>query len=113
MPKTTVDRVRNTVKEATRLSEETLSMYIDDAFLDVQEAGFPESQQERASRYLAAHLVVLADRHIVGETVGPLKRTYSGINRDFQDLKTSPFGQEYLRLLDKYTRNNGLKLVVV
>jgi len=110
--KTTAERLRNTVKQAINLPVETLEMYIDDAYLEVIDAKFPEVHRERAGRYLAAHLVVLADNHIVSEGVGPLKRSFSGINRDFQDLERTSFGQEYLRLLKRYTRS-GLKLVVV
>lgn len=113
MAKTTIERLKNTVKQAENMSEGTLEMYIDDAFLDVQEAKFPEMQQERANRYLAAHLVVLADKHVISEAVGPLKRNYSGVNADSQDLQTTPFGQEYLRLFDKHARKKSLNLVVV
>jgi len=109
--KTSIEKLKNTVAQAAGKSDETLEMYIDDAYLDVIEARFPEAQRERANRYLAAHFVVLAERQVLSEAVGPLKRSYRSTNRDFTDLDTTAFGQEYLRLLNKFTKR-ALNLAV-
>lgn len=114
MSKTTVDKLKYTAKEVSNLPEKALEMHIDDAFLEVQEANFPEKHEERANRYLAAHLATLGDKNVKSEAVGSLKREYSGKNVSFQNLKGTAYGQEYLRLLEEFTdRGDGIGLFVI
>lgn len=114
MTKTTVEKLKLTAKELTSLSDDALKQYINDAWLEVEKANFPERFQDKANRYLAAHLATLADKNVKSEAVGSLKREYSGKNVSFMDLKSSPYGQEYLRLLNTYGNGgNGLNLVVL
>lgn len=114
LTKTTVDKLKYTAKEVSNLSKEALEMHIDDAYLEVQEANFPEKHEERANRYLAAHLATLGDKNVKSEAVGSLKREYSGKNVSFQNLKGTAYGQEYLRLLEEFAGGgNGIGLWVI
>ncbi|MBC1935183.1 DUF4054 domain-containing protein [Listeria grandensis] len=102
MATTTVEKLKLTAKEVVNMPVPALEMHIEDAFLEVQSEGFPEKYEERATRYLAAHLATLSDKNVKSEAVGSLKREYSGKNVSLQNLKTTPYGQEYSRLLDEY-----------
>ncbi|WP_228472918.1 DUF4054 domain-containing protein [Listeria welshimeri] len=114
MVKTTVAKLKITAKSIVNLSEEALNVFIDDAFMQVQSAGFPEEYEDIANRYLAAHLATLDDKNIKSEAVGSLKREYSGNNVLFTNLKSTSYGQEYLRLLTDFAGGgNGISLVVV
>ncbi|MBC1722254.1 DUF4054 domain-containing protein [Listeria seeligeri] len=114
MAKTTISKLKVTAKSIANLSDEALTIFVDDAYIQVQSAGFPEKYEDIANRYLAAHLASLDDKYVKVEAVGSLKREYSGKNESFINLKSTSYGQEYLRLLTEYAGGgNGITLVVV
>lgn len=114
MTKTTVEKLKLTAKELTSLSDDALEQYIEDAWLDVEKANFPEQFQDKANRYLAAHLATFADKDVKSEAVGSLKREYSEKDASLLDLESTAYGQEYLRLLEEYGNGGrGMNLVVI
>ncbi|EUJ44047.1 DUF4054 domain-containing protein [Listeria fleischmannii] len=114
MAKTTVEKLKLTAKGLANLSVDALQLFIDDAFMQVKEAGFPDEWQDVANRYLAAHLAVLDEKNVKSEGVGPLKREYSDKDLSFLDLNSTAYGQEYARLLKLYgDGRKGLSMVVV
>lgn len=110
--KTTVDKVRLTAAELTSVSDDSIQLFIEDAWLEVQDQ-FKEKYQEKACRFLACHLAVLNNQNTKSEQVGSLKKEYSGFHSTFTDLKRTVYGQEYLRLLKQYTNVNGVCLTVI
>ncbi|MBC3581237.1 DUF4054 domain-containing protein [Listeria monocytogenes] len=110
--KTDVDRLKLTASAIANVSDATLQLHIDDAYSEVQEKGFPENLEERANRYLAAHLATLANKDVKSEAVGSLKREYYEVKGDTGLLSTE-YGQEYARLLKEANGGSGLNLVVV
>ncbi|MBC9789541.1 DUF4054 domain-containing protein [Carnobacterium maltaromaticum] len=112
MSKTTVDKVKQTAKEIVLLSDSAISLFIEDAFLDVQEQNFPSNIEEKANRYLAAHLAIMSDKNVTSEAVGSLKREYSSKDSSLKGLELTAYGQEFLRLKKEYVRS-GISLVVI
>lgn len=110
--KTDVDRLKLTASELVNVSNDSLQLHIEDAYSEVQAKGFPENLEERANRYLAAHLVTLANKDVKSEAVGPLKREYYEVKGETGLLSTE-YGQEYARLLKEANGGSGLNLVVV
>ncbi|MBC1307898.1 DUF4054 domain-containing protein [Listeria booriae] len=114
MAKTTVLKFKSTFPELASTADEVVGVNIDDAYLDVKESGFPEEQEDRANRYLAAHLLTMNNKHIKSEAVGSLKREYGGRNVSLQALKSTSYGQEYLRLVQEYaSHGSGPSMIVV
>jgi hypothetical protein len=69
------------------------------------------------SKYLAAHLGTITLRGASGaagpvtsEKVGPLARSYAAPYSDSTDLESTPYGQEYLRLINTLA---GVRIAVV
>ena len=113
MAKTSVQNVRLIVASAASLSDESLNLHIDDAYLTVQANKFPEMYEEVANRYLTAHLLSVNIKNVIAEQVGSLKREYSDKNLDDKDLNSTHYGQEFLRLKKEHARKkSGLSLVV-
>jgi len=105
--------------EFTPITDERLTMYIEDASLEVSSLSVPELYQERLARYLAAHLVVLSitkDQTVIREKVDVIERQYSEPNKNFGLLATK-FGQEYQRILDEleeqFKPKKSINLVVL
>lgn len=111
MTKPTVTDVKLTAVELSNVSEESITLLINDAWLEVDKK-FKEEFKEKACRYLACHLAVLNNQNTRSEQLGPLKKEYSGFHTTFTDLKRTVYGQEYLRLLKEYTDFTSLSLMV-
>lgn len=100
---TSLERVRLLSDDFAAISDERLTMYIEDASLEVSSLNLPEQYQERLTRYLAAHLIALSiqkDQVVVREKVDVIERQYSDPNKNLGILSTK-FGQEYQRMLDE------------
>lgn len=110
--KSTVQNVRLTAAELTSTSDDSISLFIEDAWLEVK-SKFKAEYREKACRYLACHLAVLNNQNTKSEAIGSLKKEYSGFHSTFTDLKRTVYGQEYLRLLNQYANTNGVKLMVM
>ncbi|KRI88047.1 DUF4054 domain-containing protein [Acinetobacter baumannii] len=96
---TTPERIRNMGREFSSLTDEQLAMFIEDAALEVSSLNTSEQNKERLTRYLAAHLASVNIRRIVKEKVDVLERTYSDIGKGAEGLGSTPFGQEYQRIV--------------
>lgn len=100
---TTIERVRLLSDEFSSVSDDRLTMYIEDATNEVSSFNFPEQYQERLTRYLAAHFVALSvtkAQAVILEKVDVIERQYSDPNKNFGLLATK-FGQEYQRMLEE------------
>lgn len=100
---TTPERVRAIASHLGALSDPQLQLFIDDAMIEI--ASFPAEKiagyEERLPRYLAAHLASMNVRRSISQQVGDMKVTYdSGTGAKGEGLASTPYGQEYLRLLD-------------
>ncbi|CAJ1226656.1 DUF4054 domain-containing protein [Lactiplantibacillus xiangfangensis] len=103
--KSTSEKVRLIRTDLAKVSDETIDLAIDDAWIEVLGQGFPEQYQEQACRYLAASLISREDDRVSLKQVGDLKKQYfKGIN---------PWADRYSYLLSKFSNGGGLKLVVV
>lgn len=100
---TTIERVRLLSDEFSSVSDDRLTMYIEDASLEVSSFKFPEQYHERLTRYLAAHFVALSimkAQAVIREKVDVIERQYSDPNKN-TGLHATKFGQEYQRMLNE------------
>ncbi|AJK87680.1 MULTISPECIES: DUF4054 domain-containing protein [Lysinibacillus] len=100
---TSIERIRMLSDEFTLITDERLTMYIEDASLEVSSLSVPELYQERLARYFAAHLAVLSvtkDQTVIREKVDVIERQYSEPNKNIGMLATK-YGQEYQRILEE------------
>lgn len=117
---TNVDDVRKSAPDLTKgMPDDTISIYIEDATMQVLADGFPKTVRssdgievpirELACRYLTLHLATMdtkAGAGIASEKVDVLERTY--VNKTIKDwLNSSTWGQMYRRLFLRYA-SNGL-----
>lgn len=101
---TTPDKVKSIAKHLSSLSDEQVLLLIEDASLEVSDLKVDNKYKEKLTRYLAAHYGSINIRQTQSETVGPIKRSYtSGNIDDRKGLDSTPYGQEYARLVKKYS----------
>lgn len=101
---TTPDKVKSIAKHLSSLPDEQVLLLIADASLEVFELPIKDIYKEKCTRYLAAHYGSLNVRQTQAETVGPIKRSYtSGNIDDRKGLDSTTYGQEYARLVKKYS----------
>lgn len=111
MAKTTPVKVRAIAKHLVTLSDDELNIVIDDAFIEVSAHKVKAEHEERLTRYLAAHLASFNIRQASAEKVADLSKSYASISAG-EGLDSTPYGQEYKRLLVKYSRPK-LNLTVI
>lgn len=116
---TTIERVRMLGDEFTNITDERLTLYIEDASLEVSSLQVPEEQQERLARYLAAHLASMSQASaqlVIKEKLDVIERQYSDTSQNKGILSTK-YGQEYQRLLleveEAKKRRKGINLMVL
>lgn len=105
MAKTTIDRLKATAPNLNKIDNNILDMWIDDAFDEVINAGFPEQAQEKANRYLAAYFGNMnshAKNNIQTKKLDVIQYTYF----DNSDTTQDPYLVEYMRLYDQYVNDN-------
>lgn len=112
MAKTEPAKVRAIAKHLKQMTDEELSVVIDDAYGEVKVMQVKEQHEERLSRYLAAHLASLNIRRAQSEKVADLAKTYAQQSETSTGLGATQYGQEYERLLKLYIRPS-LKLTVI
>lgn len=101
MAKTTIDRLKATAPNLNKVEDNILNMWIDDAFDEVINAGFPERAQEKANRYLAAYLGNInshINNNVQTKKLDVIQYTYF----DNSDTTQDPYLIEYMRLYKKY-----------
>lgn len=115
MQKTDISKLRMMSEQFDTMSEEKLQMFVDDSWIEVLDLNVPELYQERLNRYLAAHLAFSDIKEVAKEAAGPLSREYQKrAGNDLTDILSTPFGQEYQRLVDKLTKEKKkINLVVL
>ncbi|MBD8521418.1 DUF4054 domain-containing protein [Lysinibacillus fusiformis] len=116
---TSIERIHMLSDEFNSISDDRLTMCIEDASLEVSSLTVPELYQERLARYLAAHLAVLSvvkDQTVIREKVDVIERQYSDPNKNIGLLGTK-YGQEYQRILeelgDQLKPKKSINLVVL
>ncbi|MFK5708609.1 DUF4054 domain-containing protein [Lysinibacillus boronitolerans] len=100
---TSLERIRMLSNEFTSISDDRLTIYIEDASLEVSSLSVPELYQERLARYLAAHLAILSitkEQTVIREKVDVIERQYSDPSKNI-GLLASKYGQEYQRIMDE------------
>ncbi len=108
---TTPERV---VAIASHLAGSDLSLFIEDAYEDVINVyGVPDEHAERPNRYLAAHLATLNTRRVLSEKVSDMQIQYQAESVVNKDLESSPYGQEFLRLIARWYRGDQPQLGLV
>ncbi len=101
---------------ASHLAGRDLALFIEDAYYDVLNLyGVPDTEAERPTRYLTAHLATLDVRRTSEESVSDMKLKYTADAAGGIGLQATPYGQEFLRLMDRYGRGDrpGIGLVVL
>jgi hypothetical protein len=109
---TTPDVIKMTAKHLSSVPNEVLQIFIDDASLEVSSMKISEENKQRLIRYLATHLASLSNKTVKKEKVDGLEREYS-VSDGVTGLDSTQYGQEYLRLLESFTRKNKLNLTVI
>lgn len=100
---TTKEKILAIAKHLAVLTDEQIQILISDASIEVDSLQVDEKHKEKLTRYLAAHYGSLDIRQTQSETVGPIQRSYAtGTNN--QGLNATPYGQEYVRLVNKYSQ---------
>ncbi|WP_346235725.1 DUF4054 domain-containing protein [Lysinibacillus telephonicus] len=107
---TTPEKVRLMGKEFTSMTDEQLNIYIEDASLEVSSLSVPENQKERLTRYLAAHLASVNTKKVIREKVDVIERQYSDPGAT-EGLLSTPYGQEYQRILKKLSKTINLMVI--
>lgn len=100
---TTLERVRLLGDEFASIPDNRLTMFIEDASLEVSSLHVPTLHHERLARYLAAHLASLdksKERAVIREKVDVIERQYSDPTKNI-GISATKYGQEYQRLLQE------------
>lgn len=97
MADTEVLKVRNIASHLAALSDEALLMYIEDAMTEMASMRVPAQYEERAQRYLAAHLATIDRERPAFKSGAGLSATYNRVSG--KGLGSTEYGQEVLRLL--------------
>ena len=99
MTKPTIEALRHSSDRLEKISDETLQIFIDDAFSEVECLGVPIEYHKRLTRYLALHeAIVSLGNNISKEAIGSLVKEYFECKNDFQ---ATIWGQRYLRWKDQ------------
>lgn len=116
---TTIERVRLLGDELANIPDGRLTMYIEDASLEVSSLAISDAHKEKLARYLAAHLAVLSitqAQHVIREKLDVIEREYSDPSKN-DGIFATKYGQEYQRLLDDVVaqskKKTGLNLMVM
>lgn len=98
---TTLERVKSMGNEFATIPNDRLTMFIEDASLEVSSLPFtvPEAYKERLARNLTAHLATVNNKQVVREKVDVIERQYSDPNK-LEGILSTRYGQEYKRLIE-------------
>lgn len=107
---TTLEKVRLLDDEFASISDERLTMFIEDASMEVSSLHVPVMHHERLARYLAAHLASLdkaKEQAVIREKVDVIERQYSDPSK-YVGISATKYGQEYQRLLQELSKKINL-----
>lgn len=110
---TTAAKVKSIAGHLKAVPDEDLTVYIEDASLEVSSSLISPEYRERAVRYLAAHFASLNVRQVQNQKVGDLSQTFQTTAGAAPGLDSTSYGQEYLRILKKFNPRPSLKLTVL
>lgn len=97
MNKTTVERVVAIAPHLVDLESTTVDIYIEDAVNELK--GTSLADNEKAQRYLAAHLGSLNIRRATSEKVESVSVSYDNSTGDGLGLNSTEYGQEFARIV--------------
>jgi hypothetical protein len=92
-----------------------LTLFIADAWEDTLDLyKVPVDRANRPARWLAAHLATLSVRRVLSEQTSDLKVQYQAESVVNTGLDSTPYGQEFQRIVSRYNKDGGgLNLIVV
>jgi len=96
------NKVRIMGNHLKKLTDEQIDMYLEDSEEEL-EIYIPVSSQERALRNLVCHFATLNKRRVTEEKISDMQKKY-GNSKSLKDggFDSTEYGQEYLRISDKY-----------
>ncbi|MEH7214777.1 DUF4054 domain-containing protein [Priestia megaterium] len=110
--KTTPEIIQNTAEHLASMSSDVLQIFIDDATLEVEDLNVSEDNKQRLIRYYATHLATLKAQTVKREKMDVMETEYN-VTTNAVGFDTTPYGQEYSRLLKKLTKRNSINLMVL
>lgn len=110
MPDATVAAVRAIAPHLSKIQDETVQMYIEDAKVEMQSLKYQPRHEEKLMRYLAAHYATLSFPVVKSESLDGLgSQDYVVPGDGKEGLAATPYGQEVARILKK----SGYGVIVI
>lgn len=101
MPETTVSKVRSIASHLSKLSDESIQLYIDDAVIELDDWEYDSKYQEKMERYMAAHFATLDHPKAISESVKGLGSKDYADKTGNEGLEVTDYGKEILRIMKK------------
>jgi hypothetical protein len=101
MPQTTVSKVRSIASHLSKLSDQSIELYIEDAVLELEDWEYDDKYQEKMERYMAAHFATLDHPKAVSEAVKGLGSKDYANKTGTEGLEITEYGKELLRIMKK------------
>lgn len=104
-------KVRMMGNHLKKLTDGQIDMYLEDAEEELENY-IPASSQERSLRNLVCHFATLNIRRVTEEKISDMQKKY-GNSKSLKDggFDSSEYGQEYLRIINKYKPKMPIRLV--
>jgi len=101
MADTTIARVKLIASHLRELSDEEIQIFIDDAKIEMKDYSLDDEVEEKAQRYLTAHLATINNRRAVSEEIkGELSVDYvKGSTSKEKGLESTKYGAKYKEVL--------------
>ncbi|AJI23181.1 hypothetical protein BG04_1443 [Priestia megaterium NBRC 15308 = ATCC 14581] len=110
--KTTPEIIQKTAEHLASMSPDVLEIFIDDATLEVENLDVSEDNKQRLIRYYATHLATIKAQTVKRKKLDVMETEYN-VSNTAVGLESTPYGQEYSRLLKKLTKRNSINLTVI
>jgi len=107
MSDTTVSRVRDIASHLNELSDSQIEIYIADAELELPDSVIGTEFEEKAQRYLTAHLATIDVRRPKRENKLNLTVSYDSEESNEDVLNTTKYGKEYKRVVQKVNSDSN------
>lgn len=101
MPQTTVSKVRSIASHLSKLSDQSIELYIEDAVIELEDWEYDDKYNEKMERYMAAHFATLDHpKPTTEQLTGTGMKNYP--NRTGKEgLQVTEYGKELLRIMKK------------